>query len=96
MGSVSVSEARAALPQILDRVTEGEEVTLTRHGRPIAVLVAPEALRARRIDSVLAAAERVRRLIETGAETSLRRKPRLSEESADALVREVRAGRKRR
>jgi prevent-host-death family protein len=42
---VSVSEARANLPALLDEVTEGEEVTITRHGKPVAVLVRPRRLR---------------------------------------------------
>jgi len=32
--TMTVSEARAALAEILDRVEAGEEVTITRHGRP--------------------------------------------------------------
>src|SRR4051794_15680318 len=46
--SITVSKARAALPQILERVLAGEEVTITRHGRAVAVVVRPDALRARR------------------------------------------------
>ena len=41
---MSASRARAALPEILDRVSAGEEVTITRHGRAIAVVVSPQAL----------------------------------------------------
>ncbi|MGH9223290.1 MAG: type II toxin-antitoxin system Phd/YefM family antitoxin [Acidimicrobiales bacterium] len=35
---MTVSEARAALPEVLDRVGGGEEVIITRHGRPAAVV----------------------------------------------------------
>jgi prevent-host-death family protein len=52
--TMTVSEARAALPQILDRILAGEEVTLTRHGQPVAVVVRPDTLRARRADDALA------------------------------------------
>jgi prevent-host-death family protein len=48
MTSITVSEARAALPELLSRVQDGEEITITRHGRPVAVLVRPDALRSRR------------------------------------------------
>ena len=48
MTSMSASEARAALPELLNRVEGGEEVTITRHGHPVAVLVRPDSLRARR------------------------------------------------
>jgi antitoxin (DNA-binding transcriptional repressor) of toxin-antitoxin stability system len=47
---MTVSEARAALPELLDRVLAGEEVTITRHGRPVAVVVRPDSLRVRRAD----------------------------------------------
>ena len=39
---MTISEARAALPEVLNRVAEGEEVTITRHGRPIAVVIRPD------------------------------------------------------
>jgi prevent-host-death family protein len=38
MAVMTVSEARAALPEVLNRVAEGEEVTITRHGRAVAVI----------------------------------------------------------
>ncbi|MGH3814617.1 MAG: type II toxin-antitoxin system Phd/YefM family antitoxin [Pseudonocardiaceae bacterium] len=33
---------------MLDRVAQGDEITITRHGQPVAVVVRPEALRTRR------------------------------------------------
>lgn len=41
---MTISEARAALPEVLNRVAEGEEITITRHGRPIAVVVRPDVI----------------------------------------------------
>lgn len=41
MGSVSISDARAALPELVERA-RGEAVVLTRRGKPVAVLVSPE------------------------------------------------------
>jgi len=41
---MTVSEARAALPEVLTRVAQGEEVTITRYGRPIAVVVRPDVV----------------------------------------------------
>lgn len=35
----SVAEARAHLPSLLDSVERGEEVEITRRGRPVAVVV---------------------------------------------------------
>ncbi len=90
---MSVSEARAALPELVDRVLAGEEVTLTRHGTPVAVVVRPDALRARRVDQVRAAAERVHDALRRGAGARLAGRPRLGSQRADELVADVRAGR---
>jgi prevent-host-death family protein len=38
MESLSLTDARAQLPQLLDRVAAGESFTITRHGTPAAVL----------------------------------------------------------
>jgi antitoxin (DNA-binding transcriptional repressor) of toxin-antitoxin stability system len=42
MAVMTVSEARAALPEVLTRVAAGEEITITRYGSPIAVVVRPD------------------------------------------------------
>jgi prevent-host-death family protein len=39
MAVMTVSEARATLPEVLTRVAAGEEITITRYGSPIAVVV---------------------------------------------------------
>lgn len=36
--SVGAYEAKTHLPQLLDRVSKGERITITRHGVPVAVL----------------------------------------------------------
>jgi prevent-host-death family protein len=94
--TMTVSEARAALPEIIDRVLAGEEVTLTRHGTAVAVVVRPDALRTRRADEALAATERVRDAIAQGRARRLRPRPTLSEQRAEELVAGVRAARSRR
>lgn len=38
MGTFSVAEAKNGLPSLIDRATSGEEVVITRHGRPVAEL----------------------------------------------------------
>ena len=91
--SMTVSEARAVLPQLLDRVSAGEEVTITRHGRPAAVLVRPDTLRARRADEALAGANMVRDALESGRKAPLSARPVLRETRADALVEEIRTAR---
>ena len=39
MESVGAYEAKTHLPQLLDRVAHGEEICITRNGRPVAHLV---------------------------------------------------------
>lgn len=90
---MSVSEARAALPEILDRVVAGEEVTITRHGEAVAVVVRPDALRARRADEALAAAQRLRDLLEKGRTHRLAKRPTMTSERAEELIRDMRAAR---
>jgi prevent-host-death family protein len=94
--TMTVSEARATITQVIDRVIEGEEVTLTRHGKPVAVVIRPDALRARRADDALAAAERIRDIIERASTEPLRARPALDAKRADALVADVRVARARR
>jgi antitoxin (DNA-binding transcriptional repressor) of toxin-antitoxin stability system len=36
MSSVTLEEAQARLPQLLERLQPGEEMTITDHGRPLA------------------------------------------------------------
>lgn len=36
---VGAYEAKTHLPQLLDRVSKGERITITRHGVPVAVLM---------------------------------------------------------
>ena len=39
MDTIGTFEAKTHLTQLLDRVAAGEEITITRHGTPIARLV---------------------------------------------------------
>jgi prevent-host-death family protein len=38
MGTYSVADAKANLPRLIDRAMQGEEVVITRHGKPVAEL----------------------------------------------------------
>lgn len=96
MSTMSVSEARAALPQILDRVLAGEEVTITRHGREVAVIVRPDALRVRRADQALADTERLRDLLARARSTPLADAPSVRADRAEELVADVAASRSAR
>jgi len=41
MQTVGSYEAKTHLPALLDRVAQGEQITITRHGVPVAVLAPP-------------------------------------------------------
>ena len=92
---MTASEARAALPQILDSVTDGEEVTITRHGRAVAVVVRPDTLRVRRAEAALDAASAIHDLLQDGRKRTLGSRPALSEARAEELIAAARAGRSR-
>ena len=42
METVSLAEAKAQLSKLVDRVESGEEIVITRHGRPVARVTAVE------------------------------------------------------
>jgi prevent-host-death family protein len=39
MREIGAYEAKTHLPRLLDEVAAGESITITKHGRPVAVLV---------------------------------------------------------
>lgn len=43
MSSISVAEAKAGFAGLVDEAAKGEFVTITRHGKPAAVIVSVEA-----------------------------------------------------
>lgn len=93
---MTISEARAELPRVLDRVSAGEEITITRHGAPVAVVVRPDVLRRRgRADLAFAMAEQIRVDMEEARHRPLP-PPAMSSERADELVAELYAERRAR
>lgn len=96
MSTMSASEARAALPELLDRVLAGEEVTITRHGEAVAVVVRPDTIRVRRADRALGDAERLRDLLDRGRASRLSDAPDMTVERAEELAAEVAAARSAR
>jgi prevent-host-death family protein len=51
---VGAFEAKTHLSRLLAAVERGERVTITRRGKPIAVLVAPEAVRQEAVSQTVA------------------------------------------
>ncbi len=43
MSTVGTFEAKTHLTRLLERVSRGERITITNRGRPVAMLVPPEA-----------------------------------------------------
>jgi antitoxin (DNA-binding transcriptional repressor) of toxin-antitoxin stability system len=86
MSRVTATEARATLPEILDRVDDGDEVTITRHGRAIAVMIRPDALRVRRAEGAFRRADEVGALLDRAARIRLSDAPGLAAGRADELV----------
>lgn len=89
---INVSTARQHLPAQLDLVEAGEEVSITRHGRVVAVMVRPDVLKARRASNVWASAEETRRRLEVARQQPI---PAVGVEvdRAEELVNDVRRGR---
>jgi antitoxin (DNA-binding transcriptional repressor) of toxin-antitoxin stability system len=93
MAVMTVSEARAALPEVLNRVSEGEEITITRHGRAVAVIVRPDIMWSRsRAEDALAEADQLRTLMHAAAESELPAGG-LTREYAEELIAALRADR---
>jgi prevent-host-death family protein len=92
MTTMPISDARAALPALLDRVEAGEEVTITRHGKPVAVLVRPDALRVRRASEALEAAAALHRQLEDARHRPLPAGG-ISEARAEEMIADIRAER---
>ena len=38
MSTYSVADAKSGLPKLIDRALQGEEVVISRHGKPVATL----------------------------------------------------------
>jgi prevent-host-death family protein len=78
MKTVGSYEAKTHLPRLLDEVEKGERITITKHGRPVAVLIPPGSGGSTNADEIL---QRIR---------ELRRGNRLNGLSIRALIDEGR------
>jgi antitoxin (DNA-binding transcriptional repressor) of toxin-antitoxin stability system len=92
---MSVTEARASLPAVVDRVLAGDEVTLTRHGVAVAVIVRPDVLAVRRAASTMAVADLIGDALDAGRLLHLDSLPLIDSARADALVADVSQSRSR-
>ena len=53
MRSIGAYEAKTHLPRLLDEVSKGERITITKHGHPVAVLIPPDETSARDVDAIV-------------------------------------------
>ena len=91
---MTVSEARAALPEVLNRVADGEEVTITRHSSAVAVIGLPDIGWSRsRAEVVLNEAAQMHSLLESVADEDLDVGGGISEQYAEELIASIRTGR---
>lgn len=67
MLTVGAYEAKTRLSELLERVQEGETVTITKHGHPVAQLVGVKPAR-RSVDDIIAEVERIREDIDLGGD----------------------------
>lgn len=72
MESVGAYEAKTHLPQLLDRVARGEEIQITRNGRPIARLVPATPGEPRDVRAVIAEIREFRKGRRLGDDLSIR------------------------
>lgn len=92
MTTISVTNARASWSDIIDRVAAGDEVTITRHGHPVAVVLRPDAVRARRADNAYRQARELRESLERARHEPIPTSG-LTVEYAEELIKEIRKGR---
>lgn len=94
MAEYSLSEARAQLPLLLTKAAAGEPVTITRHGRPEAVIVGhSEWVRSQARSRVMEQARILSEMREEAKKKSWEDIGWLEDYDADAHVAEIRAGR---
>jgi prevent-host-death family protein len=72
MTSVGSFEAKTHLPQLLERVSRGEKILITRNGKPAAMLVPPVAETTKNVSKVIAEMKMLRRGNRLGKGLSIR------------------------
>ena len=73
MGTVGTFEAKTHLSELLDRVANGDEITITRNGKPIARLVPVDTATASERREVARRIDKARRGVKLGPRLTLRK-----------------------
>jgi len=58
---IGAYEAKTHFPQLLERVEKGERITITRHGKPVALLVPADSVPRRPVADVIAEIRELRK-----------------------------------
>lgn len=66
MSRVGVFEAKAKLSELIDQALAGKDVVITRHGRPVARIVAEKAAGPGDLRAAIAEIRRYRKTLRTG------------------------------
>ncbi len=72
MRTVGSYEAKTHLPRLLEEVAGGEEITITKHGVPVAVLVPPPDNRGRSTREVIEELKDLRKGVRLGDDLTIR------------------------
>ena len=72
MRTVGSYEAKTHLPRLLDEVAGGEEITITKHGVPVAVLVPPSGTKRRSPGEVIEELKELRKGVRLGEDLTIR------------------------
>jgi prevent-host-death family protein len=73
MKTVGAFQAKTQLSQLLDEVEKGEAVTITRHGRPVAVLAPVQSSRRKKSgEAWLSEVKRLRKGMTLGGTATIR------------------------
>ncbi len=72
MRTIGSYEAKTHLPRLLDEVSGGEEITITKHGVPVARLVPPVGKESRSTREVIDELRALRRGVRLGDDLTIR------------------------
>lgn len=72
MRTVGSYEAKTHLSRLLDEVAGGEEITITKHGVPVAVLVPPPEKKRRSTSEVIEELREFRKGVRLGDDLTIR------------------------
>jgi prevent-host-death family protein len=73
LSTVGTFEAKTHLSKLLDRVANGDEITITRNGKPVARLVPVDAARASDRREVARRIDKARRGVKLGPGLTIRK-----------------------